>query len=199
MAMLAGGMRIAAKSTAAADAAIDRSSELRIAENVLRARLLEAYPLSIRIPGEPYKVEFTGGETEAEFISFMPDQIGMGGLYHVRIVHETVGGIGDLVLALQRVNLPKDGPVPIAERETRVLVEGAKSVRLRYFGAGEGEREARWRSRWQDEEALPVLVALAVEFPPGDNRTWPELVVAPKTTGTADCIFEASVKKCRSR
>jgi len=216
--MLTFGMRAASKSAAAADEMIERATELRIAQGVIRARLAEAYPLFVNRPRERARVGFDGTADTVEFISFVPNDIGMGGLQRIQLglASAAPGQSGDLVLTQQPVALTADGVVPLGTAERRVILGDVRRLRLRYFGApanqptnagpahvlgvGPIDRgEVSWRNEWGDNDVLPMLVSLGVEFRPADRRSWPEIVVAPSSNATSDCVLQPTTRKCRPR
>ena len=54
------------------------------------------------------------------------------------------------------------------------------------IGVIEGGDAADWQRVWRDRTRLPALVRLAIDFPDGDRRFWPDLVVAPRIDAVAE-------------
>lgn len=199
MTLLTGGMRTAARSAAWSDSLIERSTELRLAQTVLRARLSEAYPLFVNRPRERVRIGFDGGPSAVDFISFVPSDLGLGGLYRMQLAWTGTAESGDLVLTQQRIAVGSDGPRAVAEPESRVLVSDARKIRLAYFAVPEGDREPRWQPTWSQTDVLPTLISVVLEFRPGDKREWPEMIVAPVPSATSDCVLQPATRKCRPR
>lgn len=77
-----------------------------------------------------------------------------------------------------RGDLAPDAPLP---GETRtVLLPGIRALSLSYAApAKAGEAAPDWASRWSAIGSTPALVRVAIEFPAGDTRRFPPLVVHP--------------------
>ena len=58
------------------------------------------------------------------------------------------------------------------------LVEGVQQLDLGYWQPGTGPQQGHWLTNWSTLP-LPPLVRLRIIFPPGDERRWPDIVVAP--------------------
>jgi len=52
---------------------------------------------------------------------------------------------------------------------------------------------------WTLPSRLPRLVRVKIEFPDGDARFWPELLVAPRIDVDVGCVYDALTKRCRGR
>ena len=76
---------------------------------------------------------------------------------------------------------------------TEVLIPRIESVEWSYLDAAEGNN---WRAHWTERRA-PALVRLRVQFPAGDVRRWPDLVIAPRVTDDANCVFDVISQGCR--
>jgi general secretion pathway protein J len=80
------------------------------------------------------------------------------------------------------------------------LLTGVESISIEYLELierGNGEIEPFWRETWIDKSAPPALVRIRVKFPAGDRRVWPELVVAPRISADANCVFDVVSQMCR--
>ena len=62
---------------------------------------------------------------------------------------------------------------------------------------GNGDIEPFWHETWIDRPAPPALVRIRVKFPAGDRRVWPELIVAPRISTDANCVFDVVSQMCR--
>lgn len=85
-----------------------------------------------------------------------------------------------------------------AQRE--VILTGVQSLSIDYLQLvelGNGQIEAHWRDSWLDNATLPALVRVRLKFAPGDRRVWPELIVAPRISTDANCVFDVVSQMCR--
>ena len=91
--------------------------------------------------------------------------------------------------------LDRNGARTIDTRHTRteVLIPHIESVEWSYLDTAEGHN---WRAHWT-ERRPPALVRLRVQFPVGDVRRWPDLLVAPRVTDDANCVFDVISQGCR--
>jgi general secretion pathway protein J len=79
---------------------------------------------------------------------------------------------------------------------TRIsLLQGTASVSISYFGSAINDRRRFWQDRWWDRARPPELVRIRVEFPPGDRRSWPDLIVRPRALGIG-CAADAFTGAC---
>lgn len=106
-----------------------------------------------------------------------------GGLYRVAFELEPArrDGLFDLVeiRSLYRPVAAAPGPASTPSPIRSVLMRDVAAVRLGYFGGRDAGEQARWGADWTSTAALPALFAVAVDFPAGDRRRWPVLVVQP--------------------
>ena len=63
-----------------------------------------------------------------------------------------------------------------------------EDLELSYYGAPSRDIPAAWYEQWLEASVMPELVRVHVSFPPGDARTWPDLIVRP-ITDAASAIF----------
>jgi general secretion pathway protein J len=173
-------------------------ADLQMVQDVIRRTLGEAWPLNV--PNVPSAtgtegIAFVGTDTSIDFLGPPPAQSLVGGVYQYGLLSRAGPGGVSLVLTWRlrspvgtqengkRRNSPRARQNETAEGKEVVLVDRLANAEFSYFGAGEEEVKPRWRTRWQDASKLPLLVRVQVTFPPGDQRRWPELVVAPAITG----------------
>lgn len=79
------------------------------------------------------------------------------------------------------------------------LLAGASRLRIDYYGQAVGEPEPAWRNDWSHQPSRPELVRVHVDFPPGDRRVWPELIVRPAAEVDGDCVVDGDTGACRGR
>jgi general secretion pathway protein J len=70
------------------------------------------------------------------------------------------------------------------------LLRNVRSLAIAYLDAS---------GVWQPSATgvLPRLIRVRIAFPPDDPRSWPDLFVAPRISGGADCTYDGRLKSCR--
>jgi len=147
-------------------------SEVTAAQELLRLRLLGAMPVIGRDAAGRQAVLFEGGPDRLRFVAELPPRFAVPGLAVVEIRRDADA----LVLRWAPLSAAGEGE----GNAGRVLLPGVAAIALRYFGDPDGRQGAVWRDRWDGAAVLPTAVQLALGFPPGDARSWPTLVVAPR-------------------
>lgn len=166
------------KTASSLEARFERSDELRLVSEFLRAtigRALEDY--SMRLPDNSPAVMFEGDSTDMRWVGVMPARHGTGGVYNFRlfVVEDAFGP----TLSLQHQPFVGEGKVPDwSSVESRVLIDHLSSFEIEYF---DGEDDS-WTSAWRGAEVLPGLVRLAITVE-GDD--WPEVLVRIRPAGGA--------------
>lgn len=128
--------------------------------------------------------------TSREIFITAPAPLAVGaGLYRYRIeARRNVEGSQDIVVSWspQIASAAAESPTL-----SETLVENVRTVEWSYLEAGD------WSDTWQRRVKLPQLVRLRIAFAPGDPRHWPDLVVAPRITDDANCVFDVVAQRCR--
>jgi general secretion pathway protein J len=199
VAMLSGGIRLAAHTWETGAENSEAIQQIELSHQVIRRLLSQAYPLVdpdeipdftgasrpadiSEIPnGRP--IEFQGGRESMTFAGLMPSHLG-GGFhqFELRVDNDGGGGGGgdaSLVLRWRRLSDDDD------EIGETILIEQIAAASFTYFGPIEGATATEWQPVWDKRSVLPALVRLAVVFLPGDRRSWPDLVVAPRIDAVA--------------
>jgi len=161
------------------------------AQSLLRTRIEKAYPQTRFDASAPY-VDFKGAADSVEFLSAATDAEGRQALRRFDI---RVNGSGDLVLHSVS-NIAGKGT---AVSDDQVLLPGVESASVAYYGANVTGGGQDWQSRWQSRPGLPLLVRLHLQFPPGDRRYWPDLIVKPSATVDSMCVLDPRNGRCRGR
>ncbi len=162
------------------------------AQSVMRGLIERAYPITRFDASAPY-VDFEGSGGTVTFFG-QPSEAGRPGA--LRRYQLGLDAGGEVVLS-SATSLTRDRNAPYTDRQ--VLVRGARSLDLAYFGAGPPDNTLRWRDLWRDRPAPPQLVRVRVQFPPGDARRWPDLIVRPLADVDTQCILDTASGRCRGR
>jgi general secretion pathway protein J len=182
VAMVFGGLRLGVRVWETADERADERARIAVVQRFVGDTLARAYPVVESDRRNVRQIAFLGEGARLELIALMPENLSAGGFNH--IVLEVVDDAQNRQLVLRygpRVR-DDDDPSRLAGAEGAegyVLIEGIARATFSYYGETRDGEDAAWLDEWRDAELLPALVRLDVEFPAGDRRVWPELVVAP--------------------
>jgi len=172
--MLLDGLRLVTHSVGRETSRLDRSSEIALVQNFVRAQLGDAQRIVVAA-GQAARVDFTGEVDRLVFISPAPASVAFGGLQRLALVYKAgtsaAGGTIDADWQPYR-----DGSGDASAVENRVLLDHVNAAVFAYFGSTRADEPLEWHDEWREMSDLPLLVRLAVVF--SDGRTMPELIVA---------------------
>lgn len=139
----------------------------------------------MRMPGADNKILRGAFDGDAAHLRFLGTQhgIGMPGGYYLNDLYiEDNGNDGRALMLRRRLVQPgirglTEVPPPEAGEKARVLLDGAVSVQIAYFGREDAGAAPAWIDTWSDRLDLPQLVRVRVRFAKGDRRHWPDLIV----------------------
>jgi general secretion pathway protein J len=160
------------------------------AENLLRSRLEHTFPQTKFDSVKPY-ADFKGSADGIEFLASPGDDEVLPGLHRYEL---TVTPQGDLTL-LSASDLAN----PNIQKRQQVLLHNVESASVEYYGSSADGGGANWQDQWVTRDTLPELIRIHVQFPPGDPRVWPELIVHPTTTRDTLCVLDPNSGNCRGR
>ena len=180
-------------------AARDRGAEMgdgdvAAAQRILRARIEQLTPLTRDDSAIPI-VQADGDQRLFSFVAPPLDRLGPDTPQSFRLL---LTPAGDLVLfSANQLN----DRIDVRDRSlvgwqpTRLL-SGARELEITYFGPAAHAPGERWQADWVDRPRPPSLVRVRVRFGPGDRRIWPELIIRPRTSSTANCRIIADNGEC---
>jgi len=178
--LLLGGLRFGTRAWERGTSTAAAGDTVRSAQSLLRAEIERACPRRTAArPEQPPRVAFTGDAVELGFLAPAPVSNGGRSCVPVTLRVRSQGAFQRLVLG-----------TGAAESD---LVSRAGAIAFAYLPAN-----GPWRDSWAGQAYLPVLVRLRVTFPLGDGRVWPELFIAPRISGEADCTYDPATKSCRN-
>ncbi len=159
------------------------------AQTLLRDRIERLRPVT-RFEGNTPVSDLGGDAQSFSFVSLPLDSERPARARHYTVLRN---GDGDLVL---RWSLDDGSPEP--EETDEVLLKGVDDLEIAYLDSGADGAPA-WRADWFHQAAPPRAVRLRVEFPEGDPRVWPEMIVRPAARVDTLCILEPATGLCRGR
>jgi len=108
-----------------------------------------------------------------------------------------------------RVSMDADGQLVMAwapapgsghdQYTDQVLLHGADSLRIDYFGAAQPNEPPQWQEAWSKRATPPQLVRIRLTFGPRDRRVWPDLIIRPAASVDTQCRVEADTGRCAGR
>ena len=159
-------------------------------QDFLRNSLISAYPLLVGEANGRGHLAFEGGPSSLRFVA---PAMQAGGR----------GGRSNFTIALSQSNPPAlvvdvDDPRAAANGRKDALLTNVASVTFSYLPKV-ASGEARWVDHWDPGAMLPAAVRVNVQFPPGDQRIWPELLIVPRIDVDVACVLDDLTKRCRGR
>ena len=177
MAGLFGVLQFGARSWETGSARAEQVEDLQILHGFLRRRLgammlpvSDAESLALEAD-EPL---LGGGAERLRFLSTLPAEIGMGGVYLFDL-HLSRDETVDLVLDWY-VYRPEGLYPPVDRAEQgRILLSGLENLKFQYLVLDDTGENLLWAEEWSPERGLPTAVRVDMAFPAGDPRRWPGL------------------------
>ena len=197
VAMLAGGLRLGLRVWESGNRHSETVAEVGAVHDFVRRQIEQAYPYYV---AKDRRVEFEGDGNAVGFVAALPAYLGPGGLHAVRLFVARDGASRHLMFGrvLFHPDVPPEAKEPELGGET-VLLENIETVKFRYYGADEPRAPSKWRDEWKNQDRLPELVSVAVEFGADDDRSWPVLTVSPILGFDTACVREPNETHCRRR
>ncbi len=183
---LFGGLRLGARVWEASDARSADRARIEAVQRFIRTYLGQARPLAAADRTGDNVVAFIGRGERLDFTAVLPAHLSAGGFEHVALSLADHDDGHGLVLEHGPLQRREDGRAELFqldEAETAVLLDNLVAVEFSYYGARNRGEDAEWTDRWDDDQRLPLLVRIRIEFPESDRRIWPELTVALRIHG----------------
>lgn len=182
--------------TTRVDAAV---RDIANAQRLIRRLVEQAYPFEVTPDAKSGAVARGLSGEEKRLALSAPAAAHLGGVGHYRYTLALAeDGALDVSWVLDRNGASEE----IAEAKVRheAILDGVHSISIAYLELverGNGRIELNWQESWIDKSVLPALVRIRVEFAPDDRRRWPELIVAPRISADANCVFDVVSQMCR--
>ena len=174
--ILFGGLRFGIRAWETGGRNLEEAGRIESVQSLLRRELTQARFLPQKDNAGPV-APFKGDATSLVFIAPLPNHGGVGGSYLFRLALRESNGRSDLTLAWRLYRpelLVSDGRI---FDDGTVLVGGIASIELSYYGAPGPQLPLQWWDKWDGASGRPQLIRLRMEFPPGDRRRWPDLII----------------------
>jgi general secretion pathway protein J len=171
------------------------------AQRLLRRLIEQAYPFETpQTEGSAVAPRGLSGDATRLALSAPAPAVGGIGLYRYAFALGESDAADRFEVSWTLDRNGAGGAAPASKARSEALIEGVQSISIAYLELvelGNGQIEPNWRDEWIDKRAMPALVRIRVTFAPGDPRHWPELVVAPRVSADANCVFDVVSQMCR--
>lgn len=177
---MVGALRFGLRAWDTGERRVEQLNRIQAVQGFLRQRIHQALPTSRRADRTEPSTTFAGTMEELRFTAPLPAHLGVGGL-HVFALRLDQDGDGRRMVLDWRLYRPEESEsIEATGGGSAKLLDDVESMTLSYFGASRDGADPDWHDDAEWTAGLPDLVRLRVTFPAGDDRHWPELVVAPK-------------------
>ena len=195
--ILFGSLSLAARSWDGGEAKVLQVSDMRAAQNYLRAQIAAQYPQRLWKAAE-LPLLFAGERNEMRYAAALPERVAEGGVYYFRLAVVRTGEKSQLVQERTIPDLAALQEPEFRDTERSVLADGIAELVIGYFGRDANAADAdepTWRDQWDDRQRLPLLVRIDVK--PAKGTAWPTLVVEPRRSPEAGCqSWDARAGRC---
>jgi len=191
-------LRFSVGAWVAGEKRLDQIGQISSIQYFLRGRLEKAYPQwKVDEKGEG-SVAFHGESHLVSFVAPMQTYLGKAPFYDLSIgLREEKQDRKDMELMWKAISITKKDEE--AEPERSILLENIENIEFRYFGSEDADTEPVWLEEWVNKTQLPFLISVTVHFPDGDERVWPELIIAHRIKMDSACKFDNNVSACSDR
>jgi general secretion pathway protein J len=174
------GLRGGIRASAAGEAAIDATNQLRVSQEFLRRVISRALPLAYAQSDRGDRRVFEGEAERIQFVAPMPGYLGKGGAY-VQLVEIANGPNGQELLFSHRLLNGFDSEEPMNDEDhpAVVLIDGLEDAKFEFKGFDDqGKIEKKWSSDWEKSYQTPQLVRLTAKLKKDGPLEFPDLNIA---------------------
>ena len=174
--ILFGGLRFGIRAWETGGRNLEEAGRIEAVQSLLRRELRQARFLPQKDNAGPV-APFKGDANSLVFIAPVPDPAGVGGSDLFRLALHESNNRSALTLAWRLYRpelLASDHQI---FDDGTVLIGDIASIELSYYGAPGPQLPVQWWDKWDGSSGRPQLIRLRMEFPPGDRRRWPDLII----------------------
>lgn len=159
-----------------------QAESIQMAHRVIREQLGRAVPIPIMDEDQIQGFEFSGSNSELQFVTTLQG-IGMtGGFFRATLRLEPDTDSGEDRYRLVASYVPRNPAVDSSSGGTsRILIDNLTRAEISYLGQGR-LRATGWMDSWQKRGEIPALVRIRMANEEGGDFNLPDLVVSPQLT-----------------
>jgi general secretion pathway protein J len=166
VAVLMGGLKLAAKSTNAAEKLVKQTSDVRIITSFIQKQITSILPLKSLRNGKT-KLLFKGQHSEVYYTGHLPEHVVNGGPWLIHLHQKKE----QLLLNYRAIDNTRSFTENInSDFATVVLLENVDDFSIEYLS----KRHGSWQSTWHKADFMPALIKIQLSQ---NNRLWPDIVV----------------------
>lgn len=178
--LLTGGIRFGVAAWERGSDIGEHADEIRTAHRIIRQQFEQLRPVIERRRRGNRRAAFVGEPEAVRFIAPPPAQSAAPGIYLIQIAIEAAQDGKRLTMAWRRLQPDRTDFTEDREMKSAILGDGLADGVIAYFGRARGEGQPRWHRRWIERETVPELIRIRLTYRDGEDRQWPDLVVAPQ-------------------
>jgi prepilin-type N-terminal cleavage/methylation domain-containing protein len=175
------------------EARSDSGREFQTAADLIRRLLSECYP-AVRGEQGAREIEFAGTASGVEFLAPLARRFGASALARYTLEARVEGGLW----LSSRLDYLEPGPEE-KEGAEQLLSTIPSAITFVYFGSEKPSGQAAWQDSWIHRKTLPALIRVHFGRPDRDTQAWPDIMVAPRVTAGAECVFDPADGRCRAQ
>ncbi|WP_213979253.1 prepilin-type N-terminal cleavage/methylation domain-containing protein [Sphingomonas sp. dw_22] len=172
--------------------------EVIAAQRVLRTGIERLRPIA-RVDTSGSVVEFRGNDAVLSYVAPPLERQSPNALQRFRLARATSGDLVLYSVSTRQARIDPSGFDLVGWTPT-TLLRGTSNLSISYRGAPVTGGPRTWLNEWWDRGKPPELIRIRVEFPAGDSRQWPDLLVRPRATTTTTCQVDGTTNgRCGER
>ena len=171
---------------------LGETAELDAGARALRMLLSDIYtPQTSNVGTGAATPNFEASSDKLTFVGDIPT--GFGTTRRANITLELVQERLVLLWTPHRHELTT-APEPEPKPSETELIRGVERLEFAYWGAASPDQPAGWQGQ---SGSHPELIRVRLTFPKGDRRRWPDLIVAPLSSGPPSGLPQATGRRQR--
>lgn len=194
-ALIANGMDFGGRIWNRAERRSAGTDEIGLVQGLLRRTLAAARPAYRSADRRDPAISFAGEPDTLDVVAPQPAADGPGTWTHERFGLLRHGGASALYVDLRWDAAQGRGEVQGPAARV-MLLDHVSHLRFAYFGAGAPGEAPGWQDRWIGQARLPSLVRVTIVRDDPALGVWPELVVRPRVTANAGCVYDPLTGRC---
>ena len=186
MTAMLGGLRLGARVWEVSVSRLDDSDQVFVVRRFLQQRLEDVVPVIGTDQAGMDQPAFIGEAASLRLASSMPISLGRGLFLLDLSLRPSDDESGGRDLVLGWTSFPAE---TIDGRSERMILADVAGMTIAYFARSDEDPSGRWYPSWRRRDLLPELIRVDLQFPPGDRRQWPPLIVSPMIDEWFDTRF----------
>ncbi|WP_048863191.1 hypothetical protein, partial [Acidisphaera rubrifaciens] len=191
------GMDFGARAWNRAERRSAGTDDIGLVQGFLRRTLAAARPAYRTADLRDPTITFAGEPDTLDLVAPQPAADGPGAWTQEHFGLRRHGAAAALYVELRRDAPDGQQQAEVQAPAARVmLLDHVSQLRFAYFGAPAPGEAPVWLDRWTGQARLPALVRVTILRDDPALGVWPELVVRPRVTANAGCVYDPLSGRC---